>query len=57
MFVVLIGADHQDDTRCSTVADIRLKCKEIAEQEQNLKLVIIDYLQLIGADKHCDSRD
>lgn len=44
-----------DDTPCSTVADIRLKCKEIAEQE--LKLVIIDYLQLIGADKHCDSRE
>lgn len=46
-----------DDTPCSTVAYIRSKCKEISEQEQDLKLVIIDYLQLMGADIHCDSRD
>lgn len=46
-----------DDTPCSTVAYIRSKCKEISEQKQDLKLVIIDYLQLMGADVHCDSRE
>lgn len=46
-----------DDTPCSTVTDIRFKCKEIDEREQDLKLIIIDYLQLMGVDKHCDSRE
>ena len=46
-----------EDTLCSTVDDIRLKCEEIAGQGQDLKLVIIDYLQLMSADKHCDGRE
>lgn len=44
-----------DDTPGITVSEIRAKCKELQYQEQ-LGLIIIDYLQLIGNKKYKDNR-
>lgn len=44
-----------DDNSAITVADLRSKCRKL-KQNNNLGLIIIDYLQLMSTTKHIESR-
>lgn len=44
-----------DDSASSSINDIRAKCRKLS-QEGNLDFVVIDYLQLIGADDRSGNR-
>lgn len=44
-----------DDNSAITVADLRSKCRKL-KQNNNLGLIIIDYLQLMSTNKHVESR-
>jgi replicative DNA helicase len=46
---------HFDDSAAVTVADIRAKCRKLA-QESKLDFVVIDYLQLIKGDDRSGNR-
>ena len=44
-----------DDNSAITVADLRSKCRKL-KQNNDLGLIIIDYLQLMSTNKHVESR-
>jgi len=44
-----------DDTPLQTILDIRTRARKLAV-EQNVKIIIVDYLQLLNSDKKHDSR-
>lgn len=44
-----------DDNSAITIADLRSKCRKL-KQNNDLSLVIIDYLQLMSTTKHVESR-
>lgn len=45
-----------DDTAAITPLEVRAKCRRLKSQE-NIGLVVIDYLQLMGSSRHMDSRE
>ena len=44
-----------DDNSAITIADLRSKCRKL-KQNNDLSLIIIDYLQLMSTTKHVESR-
>lgn len=45
-----------DDTAAITPLEVRAKCRRLKAQE-NIGLIVIDYLQLMGSSRHMDSRE
>lgn len=45
-----------DDTPGVTVAQVRAKCRKMKQQNGDLGLIIIDYLQLMSGGRHIESR-
>ena len=45
-----------DDTPAITPLELRAKCRRLKAQE-NIGLIVIDYLQLMGSSRHMESRE